>query len=51
MTYDIFRPCKKLQGQLLAQMATFAVWHPDVEEFIKAKREDGTTVQYVTTNR
>lgn len=24
-----------------AQMATFAVWHPDVEEFIKAKRENG----------
>lgn len=46
MTYDIFRPCKKLQGQPLAQMATFAVWHPDVEEFIKAKREDGRLRQF-----
>lgn len=27
-------------------MATFAVWHPDVEDFIKAKREDGRLRQF-----
>ncbi len=27
-------------------MATFAIWHPDVEEFIKAKREDGRFRQF-----
>ncbi len=33
-------------GRRGAQMATFAVWHPDVEEFIKAKREDGRFRQF-----
>jgi len=27
-------------------MGTFAVWHPDVEDFIKAKREDGRLRQF-----
>lgn len=27
-------------------MATFAVWHPDVEDFISAKREDGRLRQF-----
>ena len=27
-------------------MATFAVWHPDVEDFIKAKRENGRLRQF-----
>lgn len=30
----------------MAQMGTFAVWHPDVEQFIKAKREDGRLRQF-----
>src|SRR6056297_2883360 len=33
-------------GRRGAQMATFAVWHPDVEDFIKAKREDGRFRQF-----
>lgn len=33
-------------GRRGAQMATFAVWHPDVEQFIKAKRSDGTLRQF-----
>lgn len=33
-------------GRRGAQMATFAVWHPDVEAFIKAKRQDGTLRQF-----
>lgn len=33
-------------GRRGAQMATFAVWHPDVEDFIKAKREDGRLRQF-----
>lgn len=28
-------------GRRGAQMGTFAIWHPDVEDFIRAKREDG----------
>lgn len=28
-------------GRRGAQMGTFAVWHPDIFDFIKAKREDG----------
>lgn len=33
-------------GRRGAQMTTFAVWHPDVEDFIKAKREDGRLRQF-----
>jgi len=33
-------------GRRGAQMATFAVWHPDVKEFIAAKREDGRLRQF-----
>lgn len=33
-------------GRRGAQMATFAIWHPDVELFIKAKREDGRLRQF-----
>lgn len=33
-------------GRRGAQMLTFAVWHPDVLEFIKAKREDGRLRQF-----
>lgn len=33
-------------GRRGAQMGTFAVWHPDVELFIKAKREDGRLRQF-----
>jgi len=33
-------------GRRGAQLASFAVWHPDVEEFIKAKREDGRLRQF-----
>lgn len=27
-------------------MATFAIWHPDIEDFIKVKREDGRLRQF-----
>lgn len=33
-------------GRRGAQMMTFAVWHPDVYDFIKAKREDGRLRQF-----
>lgn len=33
-------------GRRGAQMGTFAVWHPDVYDFIKAKREDGRLRQF-----
>jgi ribonucleoside-diphosphate reductase alpha chain len=33
-------------GRRGAQMATMAVWHPDVESFITAKREDGRLRQF-----
>lgn len=33
-------------GRRGAQMATFAIWHPDVLDFIKAKREDGRFRQF-----
>ena len=33
-------------GRRGAQMGTFAVWHPDVEDFIKVKREDGRLRQF-----
>lgn len=33
-------------GRRGAQMSTFAVWHPDVEDFIKAKRTNGAFRQF-----
>lgn len=33
-------------GRRGAQMGTMAIWHPDVEDFIKAKREDGRLRQF-----
>lgn len=33
-------------GRRGAQMGTFAVWHPDVMDFIKVKREDGRMRQF-----
>jgi len=33
-------------GRRGAQMATFAIWHPDVEAYIEAKREDGRLRQF-----
>jgi ribonucleoside-diphosphate reductase alpha chain len=33
-------------GRRGAQMGTMAVWHPDIESFIKAKREDGRFRQF-----
>ena len=33
-------------GRRGAQMGTFAVWHPDVFDFIEAKRKDGTLRQF-----
>lgn len=33
-------------GRRGAQMGTFAVWHPDVEDFIKVKRENGRLRQF-----
>lgn len=46
MTHDIFRLVWKHTRIPSAQMGTFAIWHPDVEEFIKAKREDGRLRQF-----
>lgn len=33
-------------GRRGAQMGTFAIWHPDVRDFIQAKREDGRLRQF-----
>lgn len=33
-------------GRRGAQMGTFAIWHPDVEDFIKSKRENGRLRQF-----
>lgn len=33
-------------GRRGAQMATLAIWHPDVKEYISAKREDGRLRQF-----
>lgn len=33
-------------GRRGAEMGTMAIWHPDVEDFIKAKREDGRLRQF-----
>lgn len=33
-------------GRRGAQMATLAIWHPDVEEYISAKRENGRLRQF-----
>lgn len=46
MIHDIFRLYMKICRVPSAQMGTFAVWHPDVEDFIKAKREDGQLRQF-----
>lgn len=46
MIHDVFRLYMKVYGGPSAQMGTFAVWHPDVEDFIKAKREDGRLRQF-----
>lgn len=46
MIHDVFRLYMKVCRVPSAQMGTFAVWHPDVEDFIKAKREDGRLRQF-----
>jgi ribonucleoside-diphosphate reductase alpha chain len=46
MFQDIIRPTLKEVGKPLAQMATMHVWHPDILDFIKAKREDGKFRQF-----
>lgn len=46
MIHDVFRLYMKICRVPSAQMGTFAVWHPDVEDFIKAKREDGRLRQF-----
>ncbi len=46
MFQDIIRPTLKEVGKPLAQMATMHIWHPDILDFIKAKREDGRFRQF-----
>ena len=38
-------------GRRGAQMGTFDVSHPDVKDFIRAKREDGRLRQFTSRNR
>jgi ribonucleoside-diphosphate reductase alpha chain len=46
MFQDIIRPALKEAGLPSAQMGTMHVWHPDIIDFIKAKREDGRFRQF-----
>jgi ribonucleoside-diphosphate reductase alpha chain len=46
MFQDIIRPTLKEVGKPLAQMATMHIWHPDILDFITAKREDGKFRQF-----